>query len=212
MAKWLDQIEAMVGGGPTGPKRVRTLRWLLLIGCLGVALMIIQSFVNFEDVAPTVDQPPVAEVAPDPVLGPAREESESIFAAIERPLEQRLQEILEKIVGVGTVDVLVTIDSTEETVVQRNQKESEQITDETDRNGGKRHVASTTTDGQVVLYEVEGEKRPFVTKTIKPRIRGILIVARGAEDPTVRGLLMEAVQRGVQVPAHRISVVPSKQP
>ena len=212
MAKWLDQMEAMVGGGPSGPKRVRTLRWLLLIGCIGIMLMIVQSFVNFEDVEPAADQTPAPQQAPDSVLSSALEEPDSIFTAIERPLEQRLQEILEKIVGVGSVDVMVTVDSTEETVVQHNRKESEQTTEETDKNGGKRHVASTTSDGQVVLYEVAGEKRPFVTKTIKPRIRGILIVARGAEDPTVRGLLMEAVQKGFQVPAHRISVVPSKQP
>jgi len=212
MAKWLDQIEAWVGGGPSGPKRVRTVRWLLLLGCLGIGLMIAQSFIHFEDVAPVVDQPKAEDASPSPAFGASDDEPDSIFAAIERPLEQRLKEILEKIVGVGSVDVLVTVESTEEAVVQRNVKESEQLSDETDKNGGKRHVASTTTDGQIVLYEVAGEKRPFVTKTIKPRIRGILIVARGAEDQTVRGLLLDAVQKGFQVPAHRISVVPSKQP
>ena len=59
-----------------------------------------------------------------------------MFAAIEHPLEVRLKEILEKIVGVGTVDVLVTVDSTEEIDREGNTQESQQVTDENDPNGG----------------------------------------------------------------------------
>lgn len=49
--------------------------------------------------------------------------------------EARVKSILEEIVGVGQVDVLVTIDSTEEIVVQRNFKDNQQLTDESDANG-----------------------------------------------------------------------------
>lgn len=115
-------------------------------------------------------------------------------------LEVRLKEILEKIVGVGTVDVLVTLDSTEESILERNTQESQQITDENDPNGGKRHITSITKDGQVVLYEVSGDQKPIITKTINPRIRGILIVAKGAENVTVRRLITNAVEKGINVP------------
>ncbi len=109
------------------------------------------------------------------------------------------------------MDVLVTVDSTEEIVVERHEKDSQQVTDENDPNGGKRHITSITEDGQVVLYEVSGDQKPIITKTINPRIRGILIVAKGAENATVRRLIINAVEKGINVPVNRISVVPSKQ-
>lgn len=210
MAKWLDGIESAVGGGPGGPKRVRTLRILLIIGGIGAALMILNSFLTYKGVEPSVQEPnppPQSEAA----WGNSVTSGSSVFATLENSLEVRLKEILEKIVGVGTVDVLVTLDSTEESILERNTQESQQITDENDPNGGKRHITSITKDGQVVLYEVSGDQKPIITKTINPRIRGILIVAKGAENVTVRRLITNAVEKGINVPVNRISVVPSKQ-
>lgn len=209
MAKWLESIEAAVGGGPSGPKRVRTLRILLIVGGIGAALMIMNSFLTFKEVEPSVQDP-----NPPPQTQAAWNSSNSSgspFEAIEHPLETRLKEILEKIVGVGTVDVLITIDSTEETIYKSNEDETQSITDENDRNGGRRHITSITKNGQVVMYEVSGEQKPIVTKTINPHIRGILIVAKGAENITVRRLIISAVEKGFNVPVNRISVVPSKQ-
>ncbi|WP_028610435.1 stage III sporulation protein AG [Paenibacillus harenae] len=208
MSKWLNGLETAVGGGPSGPKRVRTLRILLIIGGIGAALMIVNAFLT--DVEPSAQDPnPPPQTAPAFLNG--NDAASSPFAAIEHPLEMRLKEILEKIVGVGSVDVLVTIDSTEEIVVEKNEQESQQITDENDRNGGRRHITSINKDGQVVLYEVAGDQKPIITKTINPRIRGILIVAKGAENATVRRIIVNAVEKGVSVPVNRISVVPSKQ-
>ncbi|WP_419873824.1 stage III sporulation protein AG [Candidatus Pristimantibacillus sp. PTI5] len=210
MAKWLEGIESAIGGGPGGPKRVRTLRILLIVGGIGAALMILNSFLPYKGVEPSVQDPnppPQSET----VWSSSDSSSGSLFTAIEHSMETRLKDILEKIVGVGTVDVLVTVDSTEEIEIVQNTQESQQVTDENDPNGGKRHITSITKEGQVVLYEVSGDQKPIVTKTINPRIRGILIVAKGAENATVRRLITNAVEKGISVPVNRISVVPSKQ-
>ncbi|MDQ8735559.1 stage III sporulation protein AG [Paenibacillus sp. LHD-38] len=210
MAKWLESLESAVGGGPGGPKRVRTLRILLIVGGIGAALMILNSFLPYKGVEPSVQDPnppPQSET----VWSSSDSSAGSLFTAIEHSMETRLKDILEKIVGVGTVDVLVTVDSTEEIEIVQNTQESQQVTDENDPNGGKRHITSITKEGQVVLYEVSGDQKPIVKKTINPRIRGILIVAKGAENATVRRLITNAVEKGISVPINRISVVPSKQ-
>ncbi|REK77345.1 stage III sporulation protein AG [Paenibacillus paeoniae] len=209
MAKWLEGLESAVGGGPSGPKRVRTLRILLIIGGIGAVLMLLNSFLPFKDIGPSAQDP-----NPPPETSEAWNRNAapgSPFEVVEGTLETRLKEILEKIVGVGSVDVMVTVDSTEEIVVERNKTENQSITDENDRNGGVRHITSISKDGQVVLYEVSGEQKPIITKTINPRIRGVLIVAKGAENATVRRLISSAVEKGLSVPVNRISVVPSKQ-
>lgn len=209
MAKWLEGLETALGGGPGGPKRVKTLRILLIVGGIGAVLMLLNSFLPYKDVEPPAqDHNPLPQVA-DAWSGNAAQASP--FESIERTLESRLKDVLEKIVGVGSVDVLVTVESTEEVVVERNKQETQSITDEKDKNGGNRHISSVSKDGQVVLYEVSGEKKPIIVKTISPRIRGILIVAKGAENVTVRRLIINAVEKGLSVPINRISVVPSKQ-
>lgn len=214
MAKWLQQLESFIGGGSGGPRRVKAFRWLVLIGLIGAALLLAASMLNVKPLDPAKDpdlSPPRDEDIPqqEAFIGSVEKKGTS-FADIESEYEGRLKELLERIVGVGTVDVLVTVDSTEETVVQLNEKMVSTITDETDRNGAKRHITDISKDGQVVLYEVSGSQSPIVVKKLKARIRGVLIVAKGAENATVHKLIAEAVSRGIDVPIHRISVVPRK--
>jgi len=215
MANWLERLESYIGGGAGGQRRVKAFRWLVLISLLGAALLLAASLFNVKtidpskspDFSPPRDQDPQQEV----FLGGGEDKGVSTFADIESEFESRLKGMLEKIVGVGTVDVLVTVDSTEETVVQLNEKQMQTITDETDRNGAKRHITDISKDGQVVLYEVSsGTQSPIVVKKIKPRIRGVMIVAKGAESAAVKKLIAEAVSGGLDVPIHRISVVPRK--
>ncbi|WP_027093770.1 stage III sporulation protein AG [Cohnella thermotolerans] len=218
MAKWLQQLESFIGGGPGGPRRVKAFRWLVLIGLIGAALLLVASLLNVKAVDPSRSpdiSPPGDGDAPgqqqETFLTGGGDDSKDPFLDIESSLESRLKQMLENIVGVGTVDVMVSVDSTEETVVQLNEKETQQITNETDRNGATRHITDINKEGQVVLYEVSGGQSPIVVKKVKPKVRGVLIVAKGAENATVHRLIAEAVARGLDVPTHRISVVPRKQ-
>ncbi|BBI33074.1 stage III sporulation protein AG [Cohnella abietis] len=215
MAKWLQQLESFIGGGSGGPRRVKAFRLLVLIGLIGAAMLLAASLLNVKKVDPSQDpslSPPRDEdtLQQEAFLG-SNDTKTSLFRDIESELETRLKDLMERIVGVGTTDVMVTVDSTEETVVQLNEKTMQQITEETDRNGAKRHITDITKDGQVVLYSISsGNQSPIVVKKLNPRIRGVLIVAKGAENPTVEKLIAVAVSRGLDVPIHRISVVPRK--
>ncbi|WP_276351953.1 stage III sporulation protein AG [Cohnella caldifontis] len=215
MAKWLERLESFIGGGSGGAGRIKTFRWLVLLGLIGAALLLAASLLNVKKV-PSGNQteftPPGDRDAP-----PQQQETflggdgkSDPFADIESQLESRLKDLLETMVGVGTVNVLVTVDSTEETVVQLNEKTTQQLTTESDKNGTSRHVTDVTRDGQVVLYEVSGGQAPIVVKKVKPKVRGVVVVAKGAENATVRKLVQEAVSRGLDVPMNRISVVPRK--
>lgn len=215
MAKWLDRLESYIGGGKGGAGRIKAFRWLVLLGLIGAGLLLAASLLNVKKVD-TGNQPdwmpPGDQDTPpqhEETFGGGGGKSDPI-ADIESQLENRLKDLLETIVGVGTVSVLVTVESTEETVVQLNEKMSQQLTNESDRNGTSRHITDITRDGQVVLYEVSGSQTPIVVKKLKPKVRGVVVVAKGAENATVRKLVQEAVSRGLDVPMHRISVVPRK--
>lgn len=213
MPGWLKKLEQLLGRGSEGKKTVSTFRWLLILGLVGIAIMLFNSFVNVKQMEPNGEgsrEPPMMqEIAGS--AGVSSGMGDDDFSSIEMTLEGKTKEILEKIVGVGAVDVLVTIDSTEEIVVQRNVKDSQELTEESDADGGKRHITQYTRDGQIVTYEASGSEQPIITKKIKPKVRGVLVVARGAENKTVKSLIVDAVEKGLNVPAYRISVVPRKQ-
>lgn len=215
MAKWLQQLESFIGGGSGGPRRVKAFRWLVLIGLIGAVLLIAASMLNVKEMDPSqnpdLSPPKDEDVQQQAAFLGGGDDKSSAFTDIETEIEGRLKDLLEKLVGVGTVTVLVTVDSTEETVVQLNEKTMQTLTEETDRNGAKRHITDISKDGQVVLYEVSsGIESPIVVKKLKPRIRGVAILAKGAENATVHRLIAETVSRGLDVPIHRISVAPRK--
>lgn len=211
MKQWLKKIESLFSSGE-GQKRSNTFRWLIILGLIGVGIMMFSSFVNVKK----VDSENIGREPPNPAASMAANVQEGLdesnpFQAIETAFEDKIKGVLENIVGVGTVDVMVTVDSTEELVVQRNVKDSQQLTEETDANGGKRHMTQYTRDGEIITYEVSGDQTPIVTKRLKPQIRGVLVVAKGAENKVVKDLITDAVEKGLNVAAYRISVVPRKQ-
>src|SRR5262245_40049356 len=118
MANWLQQMESFIGGGPGGPRRVKAFRWLVLIGLLGPAMLLAASWLNVKtldgtkspDITPPRDEDtPQQEAA---FIGGGDNQSSDPFSEIENQYESRLKELLETIVGVSSVTVMVTVDST----------------------------------------------------------------------------------------------------
>lgn len=211
MGKFLQMLEQWVGGGPGGTKRVQTFRWLLLVGLIGVSIMILNSFINVKDVDSIIEE---GDASPqqnnqEAFLNNVKEKTE--FQVYEEKYEASLKEILEKMVGVGGVEVLVNIENTEEIVVYRDNQDTQHKTDERDRNGANRQITDISRSGKIVLYEVSGNETPIILKTIKPKIRGVVIVANGAENLMVHKMILDAVRKGLDVPPHRISIAPRKQ-
>ncbi|MCG2963631.1 hypothetical protein KZ308_28245, partial [Escherichia coli] len=82
----------------------------------------------------------------------------------------------------GKVEVIVNLDATEAKVYEKNTVTQKQSTDETDREGGKRKVEDISTDEKLVIVRSGDQEKPVVVKTEKPKIRGILVVAKGADN------------------------------
>ena len=210
--KWLKRIEQWIGGGEASGPRVTTFRLLIIVGLVGIAFMLFNSFVNIKKIdTGSVGREPPASSVHATTEASGQVDGDDPFTSIESEMGSKTRDMLEKIVGVGSVDVMVTVDSTDETVYQRNMKDSQQSTDESDASGGKRHTSEFTRDGEIVIYDTSGDKQPIITKKIKPSVRGVLVVAKGAENKVVKQMIIDAVEKGLNVPAYRIAVAPRKQ-
>lgn len=120
--------------------------------------------------------------------------------------ENRLKGILEAINGVGRVDVMLTIEGSEEQVPAVNVNDSTSDTQEKDNTGGTRNTKQENNGSTVVLSSDGSKSTPLIIKTYKPKIVGVAVVAEGAKDQYVQNQIKEVVTRVYNLKADKVSV------
>lgn len=125
--------------------------------------------------------------------------------------EEKLEESLRCVAGVGQVRVLIYTGESEETVLAREGAEETSDTVETDAEGGSRHVSEARTDKTVIsTVDERGESVPLVVKTRAPCVEGVVVIAQGADSAQVRKDIIEAIQVLFDIDMNRISVIKMK--
>ncbi|RDY30394.1 hypothetical protein [Lachnotalea glycerini] len=122
--------------------------------------------------------------------------------------EKRLGEILSQVQGVGDVKVMITLKSSKELIVEKDTPTTSQTSLEEDAEGGKRNTTDkTTTEATVYEQDNNGDSSPYVVKELEPEIEGIIVIAKGGDDPVVAKNISEAVLALFHVEAHKIKVM-----
>ena len=121
-------------------------------------------------------------------------------------LEEKLEDILSKIEGVGSVKVFINYSESSETVAMYNENSKTSTTEETDKSGGTRKVEQTDSQKEVIYQEQNGSKIPIVQKTVEPKIEGAIITAKGAGDINVKTSIIQAVEAATGLATHKIQV------
>lgn len=111
---------------------------------------------------------------------------------------QELEAILQKIQGVGRVQVLLTVKAGETTVYQTDDDHT--VSDST----------SSIRKETVIITDSQRNERPLVVQVIPPEYLGAVIVCQGAENASVRLAVVEAVCNATGLGADRISVLKMK--
>jgi stage III sporulation protein AG len=108
----------------------------------------------------------------------------------EASLEQRLEELLAQIEGAGAVRVLLTEDVGRETVWQTDvQSDADSVREDT-----------------VILEDSARNEIGLVRRTTEPSYRGAVILCQGADAPSVKLAIVEAVRCVTGLGADQISV------
>ncbi len=127
------------------------------------------------------------------------------FSSYGEKMEKKFEEVLGQVQGIGEVDVMITLKSSEEQVVLKDEPYSEETVTEQDSGGGSRVSSSISREEATVLSE-----GPYVVKTIQPEIQGIVVIAQGGGDPVTVTQIVEAAEALFNVPAHKIKVMKKK--
>lgn len=122
-------------------------------------------------------------------------------------LERKLENILMELKGAGNVKVMITLDDTIEKIPAFNTTKNNETTSEIDSQGGTREIIREDMNMQMVTGSEGGL---MVLKEIRPTVRGVIVLAEGAEDIKVKETLYEAVKTVLGIPGNRVEVYSSK--
>lgn len=121
-------------------------------------------------------------------------------------LEQKLENILSKIQGVGDVKVFINYSESSEVVAMYNENSKSSTTEETDTSGGIRKIQETDTQKDIIYQEDDGVKTPMTKKIIEPKIEGAIITAKGANQIDIKTNIIQAVEAVTGLATHKIQV------
>lgn len=141
------------------------------------------------------------------------EESKSNAVKVSEYEEQQKQElisILKKISGVDNVDVMITFESDEVKVPAYDKTSQNTVTEETDKNGGKRVNNQTNDDTKIVMKNSGSSDEPFILQTNKPKVIGVVVVAKGASDSKIKHNIEVAVSNLYSLDANKVNVYSMK--
>ena len=108
-------------------------------------------------------------------------------------LESRLEEAIFKIDGAGKTDVTITFNSSKEYFYAENSSE----------NKGDRE---TETETEFVILKSDNGEEPIILKTNEARVRGVLVVCEGGNNPFVCEKILEAVCALLDISSNKVSV------
>lgn len=125
-------------------------------------------------------------------------------------LEEKLENILSKIKGVGKVSVFVNYSESSSVVAMYDESTTTSTTEEGDSSGGTRNVTETQVQKDVIFSEDSGKKEPVTQKTTMPTIQGAIITAEGGSDAKIKTDIISAVEAVTGLAVNKIQVFEMK--
>ena len=122
------------------------------------------------------------------------EQNKNSVSSYEETLEKRL----ESIISSGRVQVMVTLDTSEQTQYAKDEKENSKSGDKTSEKSYEKKFVLTDDDGGVVL------------KTTEPEVRGVIVVCDGGDNAAVKNGITSAVRAALSVDSDKITVLKMK--
>lgn len=125
-------------------------------------------------------------------------------------LEDKLENVLSQIQGAGQVSVMITYESGPEIVAAYESSETNNTTEEKGEAGISKTTKQRETNKKPAELQNQGSTSPMILKEKQPEIRGVIVVAQGANDIKVKMELTTAVKTVLNIPVHKVKVCTKK--
>lgn len=127
-------------------------------------------------------------------------------SVLSNDLETHLGNILSEIKGAGKVSVMITYESSGQKILAYDSKETQETSDESDADRSKSDNKHTAEKNIII----SSDSLPVVVEEHYAKVKGVIVVSEGANDPYIKQALTEAVYAACNVPMHKIKVFVKK--
>ncbi|MCA0985976.1 stage III sporulation protein AG [Guptibacillus algicola] len=200
---WLDQLKK--------PKKKKGMPLLYIVIAVGIGILFMFTenfFASPEPSKMVLSEKTTSESEP---AFAKKDSNPSTISEYENHYETQLKEALDEVKGVSNATVIVNLDSTEEKIIEKNRTSTDKYTYESPNEGGSRKIEEQSSEEQVVVIQDDNGQGPIVVSTRKPTVRGVVVVAEGAENAQTKKMIVDAVTRLLEVKSHRVMVLPKNQ-
>lgn len=116
--------------------------------------------------------------------------------------EEKLEKIIAQMQGAGRVQVMLTLESSDEKIYAADEKTDTKTSGDSEQK---------STDEKYVLIDGKTGDDGILLKTNAPKVKGVIVVCDGGDDPTVAKQITTAVSAALGIGSNRISVIKMKQ-
>ncbi|MCI8449029.1 MAG: stage III sporulation protein AG [Eubacterium sp.] len=166
-------------------KKMDRTKWLIL-GLGGILLLVIALPVDDRS-SEKVNQ--ALEKALD-----SADTQEDPAGAYEKQITKELEKTLSQMEGAGEVHVMITFQDGGESVVEKDITKTQ-------------NAGDSIQYQESAIYQESDTKQPYVSQQKLPSIEGVLVVAQGGGDSSVKQELRDAVMALFPIEAHKIKIV-----
>lgn len=178
---------------------------LLILLLLGILLMVIAVPTKNADKSGIESSDNI--VSQSEAGGSASNYGTTNLTAYTKDLEQRLARILSQIDGAGNVEVMITLKSSSEKVLDKDVESDQESTTERDSQGGSRQTSRSNKKESTVYNGSNTDESPYVSKELSPEVGGVVVLADGGGNAVVKENISGAVQALFDIEPHKIRIM-----
>ncbi len=125
-------------------------------------------------------------------------------------LSHSLENILSNINGAGDSKVLVTLENGAETVYAAEEKKNKEASEDKENGETTRRKESDDCEKKyITVRDSEGTEHALAITEIEPKIKGVIVVCPGGEEPVVQQRITNAVTTALSIPSNKVCVTKS---
>lgn len=132
-------------------------------------------------------------------------DTEDKMSAYTTQLEAKLKDTIDRIQGVGKSCVLVTLDSGSEYIYAKEAKNTTDRSENTASNG-KSIAEKGSGEEQYIIVKTDDGEQPLLITEIAPKVKGVVVVCTGGDDPQVAQRVKAAVTTALDITETRVCV------
>jgi stage III sporulation protein AG len=166
---------------------------IILLGLAGLLLISISSFFKSDSKKPSV-----------------KENTNITSENRQEKLQQNLESVISTVEGAGKAKVLVTFESAAETVYATEERKNKEASE--DKSAGEVTRKKESDDCEkkyITIKDSEGTEHALAVTEIEPKVKGVIVICPGGDNPVVRRRIVEAVTTALNIPSKRVCVTKS---